>query len=135
MDNLKQVNDRFGHKEGDYALESIAGTLRKSFPKGTIIARIGGDEYAVFVPDMTGSTMKNITDSLNYYQEKVNVHSKKPYYIEFSYGFNEFTCSESLDIEAEMILADRELYNDKKNKRKDVNKDVKNAKTSASEST
>lgn len=123
MDNLKQVNDRYGHKEGDFALTSIATTLRKSFPKGTVIARIGGDEFAVFTPSMEGTTMKNITDSMNYYQDKVNEQDGKPYYVEFSYGFTNLTCCESLDLESEMIKADEILYKDKANKRKDVDKE------------
>ena len=122
MDNLKQVNDQFGHKDGDYALISIANTLRKSFPKGTIIARIGGDEYAIFTPDMTGTTLENITGSLEYYQNKVNEQSGKPYYIEFSYGFKSIICNNILDIEAEMACADEELYKAKANKRKMVAK-------------
>ncbi len=122
MDNLKQVNDKYGHKDGDYALDSISHTLRKSFPKETIIARIGGDEFAVFVANTEGTTMKNIVDSMNYYQDKVNEQNGKPYYVEFSYGFRSLICSENLDIEAEMIYADEALYEDKKNKRKDVRK-------------
>ena len=122
MDNLKLVNDQFGHKDGDYALVSIANTLRKSFPKGTIIARIGGDEYAIFTPDMTGTTLDNITDSLNFYQDKVNEQCGKPYYIDFSYGFKSIICNNLLDIEAEMVFADEELYKSKKNKRKMVAK-------------
>ena len=122
MDNLKQVNDRYGHKDGDFALTSIANTLRKSFPKGSIIARIGGDEYAVFVSDMDGTSIENIVDSMNYYQGRVNEQDNKPYYIDFSYGFKELTCEPSLNIETIMISADEELYKDKKNKRKDVAK-------------
>ncbi len=122
MDNLKQVNDQFGHKDGDFALISIANTLRKSFPKGTIIARIGGDEYAIFTPDMTGTSLENITSSLKYYQDKVNEQAGKPYYIEFSYGFKPIICNNILDVEAEMVIADEELYKAKKNKRKTVAK-------------
>ncbi|SEQ46091.1 diguanylate cyclase (GGDEF) domain-containing protein [Lachnospiraceae bacterium NE2001] len=122
MDNLKQVNDRYGHKDGDFALTSIADTLKKSFPKGTIIARIGGDEFAVFVPDMTGNKVSEIKDALDYYQNRVNEQDGKPYYIEFSLGFKELVLARKLDIEAEMIVADEELYKDKKNKRKDVTK-------------
>ena len=125
MDNLKQVNDRYGHKDGDYALDTIANTLRNSFPKGTIIARIGGDEFAVFVSDMKGTTQKNIVDSMNYYQDRVNEQNGKPYYVEFSYGFRALTCSENLQIESEMIYADEALYIDKKNKRKNVDKKAK----------
>ena len=122
MDNLKQVNDQFGHKDGDFALISIANTLRKSFPKGTIIARIGGDEYAIFTPDMTGTSLENITSSLKYYQDKVNEQAGKTYYIEFSYGFKSIICNNILDVEAEMVIADEELYKAKVNKRKTVAK-------------
>ncbi len=122
MDNLKQVNDRFGHKDGDFALTSIANTLRKSFPRGSIMARIGGDEFAVFVPDMEGSSFKNIVDSMNYYQDRLNEQDGKPYYIDFSFGFQNLVVSDTVDIETEMMYADEKLYLDKKNKRKDVNK-------------
>jgi hypothetical protein len=71
---------------------------------------------------MEGTSIKNIIDSMNYYQDKVNEHSGKPYYVEFSYGFRSLICSENLDIEGEMIYADEALYEDKKNKRKDVRK-------------
>ena len=124
MDSLKQVNDSFGHKEGDFALMSIANILRKSFPRGTIIARIGGDEYAVFVPNMTGSSIRDIIDSMNYYHDRVNEREGKPYYIDFSYGFKELICSEDLDFEAMMVEADEMLYANKKNKRKDIRKDA-----------
>ncbi|SNU05264.1 diguanylate cyclase (GGDEF) domain-containing protein [Lachnospiraceae bacterium] len=122
MDNLKQVNDRFGHKEGDYALTNIANTLRKSFPKGTVIARIGGDEYAIFTPDMKDVTIKNITESMTYYQDRLNETNNKPFYVDFSYGFQELVINDHLNIESELIKADTRLYEDKKNKRKDVTK-------------
>ncbi len=122
MDNLKQVNDRFGHKEGDYSLVSIANTLRKSFPKGTVIARIGGDEYAIFTPDMKDVKMKNIIESMSYYQDRLNETNNKPYYIDFSIGIQELVLSDHLNVEAELTKADSMLYEDKKNKRKDVTK-------------
>ena len=122
MDNLKQVNDQFGHKDGDFALISISNTLRKSFPRGTIIARIGGDEFAIFTPDMTGHTIEDITNSLKTCQDRVNEQSGKPYYIEFSIGLRSIVCNNILDIEAEMSDADKELYKAKQNKRKIVAK-------------
>ncbi|MBO4864598.1 MAG: GGDEF domain-containing protein [Eubacterium sp.] len=124
MDNLKQVNDLFGHKEGDFSLMTIADILRKSFPRGTIIARIGGDEYAVFVPDMTGTKMMNILNSLRDYHKRVNDQSTKPYYIDFSYGFKELAIRNDLDLEGMMAEADTILYSNKKNKRKNVRKDA-----------
>ena len=48
MDNLKQVNDIFGHKNGDFAIKSISDILVKSFHEDDIIGRIGGDEFVAF---------------------------------------------------------------------------------------
>lgn len=46
-DNFKEINDRFGHKEGDRLLECVAKTLRVNLRRTDIIARLGGDEFAV----------------------------------------------------------------------------------------
>lgn len=51
LDNLKPINDTFGHQGGDEALRAIARGLRATVPENAIPARIGGDEYLVFMPD------------------------------------------------------------------------------------
>ena len=49
LDGFRQVNDGFGHTAGDAVLESLAARLCSSLPAGTLVARIGGDEFAVLV--------------------------------------------------------------------------------------
>ncbi len=50
LDNFKQINDKYGHPEGDVALKSFARQLEEFFNRnGDITARFGGDEFAVFV--------------------------------------------------------------------------------------
>jgi diguanylate cyclase (GGDEF)-like protein/PAS domain S-box-containing protein len=56
MDGLKQINDQAGHPQGDQALIRTADILRKTFRKSDVIARIGGDEFAI-------ATMENGHDS------------------------------------------------------------------------
>ena len=54
MDNFKRINDNYGHMFGDVVLQDFAGELAKLFRTGDIIARIGGDEFLVFmnhIPD------------------------------------------------------------------------------------
>lgn len=45
MDNLKRINDHYGHNEGDQALIELANILKKTFRESDMIARIGGDEF------------------------------------------------------------------------------------------
>lgn len=51
LDNFKQVNDLYGHKQGDEILCFVARHLTESFRKTDIICRMGGDEFAVFIGD------------------------------------------------------------------------------------
>ncbi|MBR6218374.1 MAG: GGDEF domain-containing protein [Eubacterium sp.] len=120
MNNLKQVNDIFGHKEGDFALRSIADTLKKSFPEDSLIARIGGDEFVSFSLDVDEDSAENIKKLLDSNSAKVNETVNKPYFIEFSYGFTEFICNTTVKLEEVMMKADEELYINKRYKRKNV---------------
>src|SRR5262249_45108120 len=49
LDRFKQINDRFGHAEGDRALFQASEVLRKSFRQSDVVARFGGDEFAALV--------------------------------------------------------------------------------------
>lgn len=51
LDNFKQANDTFGHQKGDDALKAVAETLLASLRRSDIVGRIGGDEFAVLMPE------------------------------------------------------------------------------------
>jgi len=58
MDGLKNINDTYGHSEGDAAISAFAGVLKKTLREDDIIGRLGGDEFVIF------SSVKCITDDL-----------------------------------------------------------------------
>lgn len=124
MDNLKQVNDRFGHKNGDYAIKSIAQILKESFQSDDVIGRIGGDEFVAFCfldnpnfPELLCKKIKTLSTQLN-------ETNGKPYYVDISIGYTTFVCEPTLNIEDVLHKADVALYEQKKNKRTDVMKPV-----------
>ena len=51
LDNFKQVNDRFGHDEGDQLIKFIADELKRQLRNTDIVARLGGDEFAILFPE------------------------------------------------------------------------------------
>jgi diguanylate cyclase (GGDEF)-like protein len=64
VDRFKEFNDRFGHREGDKALRGVAATLTRSLRKTDIVARYGGDEFVVAMPDTDILTARNKLDEL-----------------------------------------------------------------------
>lgn len=63
-DHFKQINDRYGHQAGDQCLKAIAHCLNHSIRQNDIAARIGGEEFAVFLPHATQGTAKVIGNRL-----------------------------------------------------------------------
>lgn len=123
MDNLKGINDTFGHIEGDFSLKSIADILKKSFRSEDVIGRIGGDEFAAFALIHEPGLIQKVKMDINKLSDELNRTSGKPYYIEMSFGIKEFICHPGLNISDVLKEADAILYKDKKLKRKNFLKE------------
>ena len=116
MNDLKLTNDTFGHEEGDYALCLINEALTAAFGRSSVIGRIGGDEFAVFVIPENGDDdtvmYKRFKDCL----VELNDESGRPFVVTASIGFASLICSKDTEISDILDLADRNLYKDKENK-------------------
>lgn len=64
VDHFKLVNDRFGHAEGDRVLVLMAESIRQSVRANDIAARIGGEEFAVFMPGADLSTARLVSERI-----------------------------------------------------------------------
>jgi len=118
MDNLKMVNDKFGHDEGDFAIKTIADVLREAFRTNDIVGRMGGDEFVVLALINGDSAVDVIKPRIEKITQEKSDKAAKPYPIAVSTGFCTFECGSDIDIYEKLDLADAKLYEEKQEKKK-----------------
>jgi len=118
MDNLKYINDVFGHDEGDFALREISSILKEAFRNGDIIGRMGGDEFIAFAITEVDDFEPTIKERIAAITKHHNEVAGKPYPIEMSTGVCEFICGPDIDIHEIIECADEKLYKEKSEKKR-----------------
>ena len=116
LDNLKWVNDTFGHSEGDEMLRVAASILKSSFRAEDVVARMGGDEFAALLPGANQEAVSKIIERIN---EKIQHHPlfRSRAMIGISLGSATIQKGDSLD-EA-LKLADAQMYLVKQSRKSD----------------
>lgn len=117
VDELKLINDYFGHSEGDQILREFGQILRQAFRKSDIIARLGGDEFVVFLTDVEAAQVENIVGRLQDLVEAWNEKAQYPYRLSFSSGWVLAHPAKVGDVGELMALADKQMYREKHHKR------------------
>lgn len=123
MNNLKLVNDQFGHEEGDYSLRLIGQILRDAIHSMEGIGevgRIGGDEFCAYLISDLADGEAVLRKRIDEITEAMNQESDKAYYVSMSVGMKSFTCSNEVDISYELEQADAQLYQYKQKKRTSI---------------
>jgi diguanylate cyclase (GGDEF)-like protein len=87
LDGLKRVNDTVGRAVGDRALRDTAAVLRQTFRDSDLVARIGGDEYAVLVRHAGPGSADVLADRLKRQVREFNRRAARPYQLSISLGF------------------------------------------------
>ena len=118
LDNLKDINDEFGHDEGDSVMVQVAKLFKSILREVDIITRMGGDEFLVIFLDSTLKEIPIIRERLSKELTRLNQISKKPYKIEFSTGFSNYDPANPQSMDELTRIADKNMYKEKKRKNK-----------------
>ena len=117
LDNLKGINDKFGHQEGSYALTQVANILTDNYRESDIIARLGGDEFTVLPIAFDGDNLDTVISRLQYKIESYNSQSNRGYNLSLSVGTSYFDPENPCSLDQMLSKADEEMYKQKKNKK------------------
>ena len=111
VNGLKVVNDTFGHDQGDKLLQHLASLLASISRKGDIIARVGGDEFAILLPSTSSQATLDICERIR----KVCLEDDiKPAYLRVNLALGYITQEgEYKDIKILLKEADKKMYQDK----------------------
>jgi diguanylate cyclase (GGDEF)-like protein len=113
VDSLKQINDSFGHLEGDRALKRTAEVLEETFRDSDVIARLGGDEFAVLAIEAAGHSERTIQTRLFDGLKSISAE-QFPYELSLSLGFARFDPRNCTSLEELMAKADQAMYEHKR---------------------
>jgi two-component system, cell cycle response regulator len=117
LDDLKEINDTYGHKEGDLLISETAKLLTKSYRKSDVIARIGGDEFVVFPVGTSGDSAEIISDRLEKAIANYNEQNRENHKISLSWGIALFRPESPHSVDALLEEADTAMYGIKKGKK------------------
>lgn len=117
LDKLKYINDNYGHKVGDEFLIACGKAFNEATRSEDIVARIGGDEFSIILPDTPTNLAEKISNRVRTKCEEINESNELPEELKISLG-----CSTKLkendSLEDIFNQADHKMYDDKEERRK-----------------
>ena len=133
LDHFKQINDTHGHPAGDAVLSGVAALLRDNLRSEDMIARIGGEEFLIVIPDTSPSEARQTAGRLRRLIQRTPFRAgpaRDPVHVTISVGVTLFDPSATPDpptAEALIEQADRALYGAKAEGRNTVTLSNRNA--------
>ena len=115
LDNLKRINDRLGHSAGDGALRLVAQQLQRVVRASDLCARVGGDEFAVAMPETDLDRARDVATRLKRAVDHAGLGLRAPEQVDVSVGIAAW--SQGQDWETAYQAADRDLYEDKRRRK------------------
>ena len=116
MDGLKRINDEFGHYEGDRAIRALADIITRCSDSGEIAGRAGGDEFYIFAPDYSETSLERFIGRMQQYTAEYNESNKRGYLLDFSWGAFITETDSYGKIEEFLKISDARMYEQKMTK-------------------
>jgi diguanylate cyclase (GGDEF)-like protein/PAS domain S-box-containing protein len=111
IDRMKWINDTFGHIEGDQAIRTVASVLRQTFRESDLVARMGGDEFAILAADVPENDLQTLIERLTGKIEELNAAcGTNAYPLSISVGSALLDPAETLSVEQLIDRADSHMY-------------------------
>jgi diguanylate cyclase (GGDEF)-like protein len=112
LDGFKQINDRFGHLEGNRVLRAVARALRSNCREYDTVARLGGDEFVVVLPGQLAESVNGKVEQLSSAVAQAGYETVGAGYLGISVGVAYYP-ADGEDAEALLAAADQRMYREK----------------------
>lgn len=113
INGLKNVNDTYGHGEGDNYIRTFCNIIKREIQQNDMFFRMGGDEFILIFMNKTVSEVETLWEKLLQSFSRINELSSKPYAITASHGLFRFQSGMEFDLEQIIGHADKQMYKEK----------------------
>jgi len=114
LDDFKLINDRFGHKVGDEALQSVVKIIKKCVSIDDFVARYGGDEFFIILKIDDYQLLEQAVNKIREGFEGFNKIGQKPYQIKLSFGYDIYNYQSKMKTDEFFKHVDTLMYNNKR---------------------
>jgi diguanylate cyclase (GGDEF)-like protein len=113
LNDFKQINDTFGHAEGDRALQTFGDVLRTALRESDVIGRLGGDEFVALLTNADSTETQEATQRLTQLLDARNEEAQRGYRIRYSVGQTAYDPAHHGSIAELLAAADAAMYSHK----------------------
>lgn len=113
LNDFKEINDNYGHINGDLALKLFSRNLKKVFNKANIIGRYGGDEFIILTEVHSKDEISELFNNLRMKLSIICKEKELPFTISFSYGNHENCPQKNYNYETIVNITDKKMYENK----------------------
>lgn len=110
IDHFKCINDEHGHDMGDKAITAFADLITQHIPSHAVAARIGGEEFAIFLPNTVTEEAEKLANKLRKKTQQITIKNDTDNALTFTASFGVAVFTQEADIQKFLLAADEAMY-------------------------